>query len=147
MTAANVTVVRGPYDHAYKTSSTWPIIILHSSPARLVFISFFFSARGSLFLFHDCNNPASFPFNPFLHFPFSSFTVMLGKFFTVVVMASTAFAHSNMLAPAPRENRSNAFVNINNNGCENTKTDVPGQNNFARGQKVPLECELGFMCI
>ena len=72
---------------------------------------------------------------------------MLSKFFTVVVVASTALAHSNMFTPAPRENRSNAFVDINNNGCENTNTDVPGQNNFARGQTVPLECELGFICI
>jgi len=64
---------------------------------------------------------------------------MLGKLFTVVVVASTALAHSNMFSPAPRENRSNAFLNVNANGCEDTKTDIPAQNHFARGQKVPLE--------
>lgn len=64
---------------------------------------------------------------------------MLGKLFTVAVVASTAFAHSNMFNPTPREDRSNAFLDINANACENTKTDIPAKNEFARGQKVPLE--------
>jgi len=63
---------------------------------------------------------------------------MLGKLVTLAIVASTAFAHSNMFTPKPREDRSNAFLNIKNNGCENTKTQVPGENTFARGQNVPL---------
>jgi len=72
---------------------------------------------------------------------------MLGKLFTVAVMASTAFAHSNMFTPTPREDRSNAFLDVNANGCESTKTGIPDQNNFARGQKVPLGCKLGILYI
>jgi len=64
---------------------------------------------------------------------------MFGGLFTVIVLASSTLAHSNMFSPVPRENKSSAFLNANQNGCENTKTNIPGQNTFARGQEVPLE--------
>ncbi len=106
-----------------------------------------FLPGAALFLFRNCNKPTSFSFSLLFISSLYFVTIMFGKLFTVVVVASTAFAHSNMFSPIPRQDRSNAFLNVNANGCENTKTDVPPQNSFARGQKVPLECKLGVVCI
>ena len=118
-------------------------MISHSSARLVFFFSFIFCPGQPLFLLRDYNKPTSLSFLPSLYFS----TIMLGKLFTVAIVASTAFAHSNMFSPIPREDRSNAFLDVNANGCEDTKTNIPDQNSFARGQQVPLECKLGIMCI
>jgi len=53
--------------------------------------------------------------------------------------ASAAMAHSNMFSPRPRRDVSNAFVSRDNNACEDTVTDIPPENNFQRGQAIPVK--------
>ena len=54
--------------------------------------------------------------------------------------ASSAMAHSNMIAPKPRDNVDNAFER-DDNACENTVTEIPPENNFQRGQTIPVKCK------
>jgi len=64
---------------------------------------------------------------------------MLLSLFAAALLSTSALAHSNMLEPAPRKNQDSAFMDINQNGCENENTDIPPKNNFQRGQKIPLQ--------
>jgi hypothetical protein len=66
---------------------------------------------------------------------------MLLSLFAAALLSTSALAHSNMLEPAPRKNQDSAFMDINQNGCENENTDIPPKNNFQRGQKIPLQCK------
>lgn len=55
--------------------------------------------------------------------------------------ASSAMAHSNMIAPKPRDNVDYAFQSRDDNACENTVTEIPPENNFQRGQAIPVKCK------
>jgi hypothetical protein len=53
--------------------------------------------------------------------------------------ASSVVAHSNMFSPTPRQNRDSAYESSDQNACGFDGTDIPEENNFQRGQKVPVK--------
>jgi hypothetical protein len=56
-----------------------------------------------------------------------------------VLAASSVLAHSNMFEPTPRKNQDSAYLSLNENACGFEGTDIPSENNFQRGQKVPVK--------
>jgi len=44
-----------------------------------------------------------------------------------------------MFVPTPRQNRDSAYVDINQNGCDNENTNIPGESSFQRGQRIPVK--------
>jgi hypothetical protein len=66
---------------------------------------------------------------------------MFSSLLAATLLATSALAHSNMFVPTPRQNQDSAFTDINQNGCDNENTNIPGENNFQRGQKLPVKCK------
>jgi len=64
---------------------------------------------------------------------------MFSSLLAATLLATSALAHSNMFVPTPRQNQDSAFTDINQNGCDNENTNIPGENNFQRGQKLPVK--------
>ena len=58
-----------------------------------------------------------------------------------LLAASSVIAHSNMFFPIPRQNKDSAYQSTDENACGYDGTDIPAENNFQRGQKVPVGCE------
>ena len=58
-----------------------------------------------------------------------------------LLAASSVVAHSNMFFPTPRQNTDSAYQSSDENACGFEGTDIPDENNFQRGQKVPVNCE------
>lgn len=58
-----------------------------------------------------------------------------------LLAASSVVAHSNMFYPTPRRNQDSEYVNSNQNACGFDGTDIPSENQFERGQKVPVKCQ------
>jgi len=56
-----------------------------------------------------------------------------------VLAAASAFAHSNMHQPTPRKEVDSAYLSTDDNACGFKGTDIPSENNFQRGQKVPVQ--------
>jgi hypothetical protein len=56
-----------------------------------------------------------------------------------LLAASSVVAHSNMFYPTPRRNQDSEYVNSNQNACGFDGTDIPSENQFERGQKVPVK--------
>lgn len=54
---------------------------------------------------------------------------------------SSVVAHSNMFSPKPRENKDSEYTDSGQNACGFEGTDIPQENNFKRGDKVPVNCE------
>ena len=61
--------------------------------------------------------------------------------FAALLAASSVVAHSNMYKPTPRRDVDSAYQSSNENACGFDGTDIPDENNFQRGQKVPVECK------
>jgi hypothetical protein len=59
----------------------------------------------------------------------------------VLLAASSVVAHSNMFEPTPRKNQDSEYTSSDQNACAFGGTDIPSENNFQRGQKVPVKCE------
>jgi len=55
-----------------------------------------------------------------------------------LLAASSVIAHSNMFQPTPRQNQDSAYTSSDQNACGFEGTDIPDENNFQRGQKVPV---------
>jgi len=55
-----------------------------------------------------------------------------------LLAASSVIAHSNMFLPKPRQNQDSAYTSSDQNACGFDGTDVPDENNFQRGQQVPV---------
>lgn len=62
-----------------------------------------------------------------------------------LLAASSVIAHSNMHVPTPRKESDSAYLSSDENACGFEGTDVPDENNFQRGQKVPVQCA-SFLC-
>jgi hypothetical protein len=60
-------------------------------------------------------------------------------FVAALLAASSVVAHSNMFSPIPRKNEDSAYTSSNENACGNEGTDIPDENHFQRGQKVPVK--------
>jgi hypothetical protein len=56
-----------------------------------------------------------------------------------LLAASSVVAHSNMHQPTPRKEQDSAYLSTNDNACGFEGTDIPDENNFQRGQKVPVQ--------
>jgi hypothetical protein len=65
--------------------------------------------------------------------------MFFSKLAFVVAAASSALAHSNMFQPTPRLNQDFAYVSRDQNACGYDGTFIPEENNFQRGQQVPLK--------
>lgn len=63
-----------------------------------------------------------------------------------LLAASSVIAHSNMHVPTPRKESDSAYLSSDENACGFEGTDVPDENNFQRGQKVPVQCTSSFLC-
>lgn len=62
-------------------------------------------------------------------------------FVAALLAASSVIAHSNLHLPTPRREQDSAYLSLNDNACGFGGTDIPQENNFQRGQKVPVQCE------
>lgn len=60
-------------------------------------------------------------------------------FVAALLAASSVVAHSNMFFPTPRENRDSEYTSLDQNACGFGGTNIPDENNFQRGQKVPVK--------
>lgn len=58
-----------------------------------------------------------------------------------LLAASSVVAHSHMFQPTPRVKQDSAYTSSNENACGFDGTDIPDENVFQRGQKVPVKCE------
>lgn len=56
-----------------------------------------------------------------------------------LLAASSAVAHSNLFFPTPRNNVDSAYQSSDENACGFDGTDIPDENNFQRGQQVPVQ--------
>jgi hypothetical protein len=56
-----------------------------------------------------------------------------------LLAASSVVAHSNMFYPTPRRNQDSEYVSSDQNACGFDGTDIPSENQFERGQKVPVK--------
>jgi len=53
--------------------------------------------------------------------------------------ASSVVAHSHMFQPVPRKTSDSEYVSSDQNACGFEGTDIPAENVFKRGQKVPVK--------
>jgi hypothetical protein len=60
-------------------------------------------------------------------------------FLPLLLAASSVVAHSNMYKPTPRRDQDSAYTSSNENACGFGGTDIPDENVFQRGQKVPVK--------
>lgn len=51
---------------------------------------------------------------------------------------SSVVAHSNMFSPKPREDKDSEYTSSDQNACGFGGTDIPQENTFKRGDKVPV---------
>lgn len=65
---------------------------------------------------------------------------MFKNIFLPILLAVSVVAHSNMYQPTPRKDQDSEYTNSNDNACGFGGTDIPEENNFQRGQKVPVKC-------
>jgi hypothetical protein len=56
-----------------------------------------------------------------------------------LLATSSVIAHSNMHLPTPRKEQDSAYLSLDDNACGFGGTDIPEENNFQRGQKVPVQ--------
>ena len=59
--------------------------------------------------------------------------------FPILAAASAVLAHSHMSFPTPRFRQDFAYVSSEQNACGFEATDIPAENNFQRGQQVPVK--------